>query len=285
MKKYIMLGMGYVSPKHLDAIKNTGGELVAYHDVHDVVGHVDSRFPWARFYNEFIHLDCFVDRYQSASSIDYCVICLPNHLHNPACRWAMRNGMDVIVEKPIVVHERNLDELLCVEYETGKRVNTILQCRLHQEAEKGKVYFEGLEKPAFVNIEYSTPRGPWYLEHSWKGDIKKSGGIATNIGVHLFDLCCWLFGKWIQFEIYHSEDDLISGSVMHDAAQVEFNLSIRSGERKRVFAINDMRIDLTSGFDDLHTKSYEQILMGNGFGIEDARPAIRLVEVIRNATY
>jgi UDP-N-acetyl-2-amino-2-deoxyglucuronate dehydrogenase len=175
---FIVLGMGYISPKHLDAIKAVGGNLVAYHDISDVVGHVDSRFINAKFYREFIHLDCFVNRFQRGpDKIDYAVILLPNHLHNPACQWAMLHGMDVICEKPLVIHERNIDELAEIEQKTGKKVNVVLQCRLHGEALKAKEkYIKGVYA---LKVDYRTPRGPWYMTNSWKGDVEGREGFCV----------------------------------------------------------------------------------------------------------
>lgn len=284
MKNYVMLGLGYVSGKHLDAIKQTGGELVAYHDIHDVVGHVDSRFINARFYREFLHFDCAVDRLQrSDSPIDYCVICLPNHLHNPACHWALSRGMDVIVEKPLVLHEKNLDELALIEERTGKKINTILQMRLHECAGQMRQACQG--KPlSKVGISYGTPRGPWFNKGSWKADDDKTGGLAAAIGVHLLDLCCDVFGDWVQFQIDTMTKQEVKGWVGFRRADMEFELSIRPDkEPQRLFMVNGIDYDFTNGFGDLHTKSYQEIIHDRGFGIEDARQAIRLVEAMRNA--
>ena len=280
--RYVILGMGYVSNKHIQAIKNTCGELVAYHDIHDVVGHVDSKFINARYYSEFIHFDCFVDRHPE---IDYAVILLPNHLHNPACRWAMTKGLNVIVEKPITLHERNLFELLDVEERTGKKVNTILQMRLHNSATMLREATEGKESE--VNICYHTPRGPWFKNGSWKADRSKSGGLATSIGIHLFDLCQDVFGDWTGWEIKDSvENEYIKGILYCERAVVNFDLSVEADKpMKREFVVNGVRYDFTNGFGDLHTLSYEKILNGEGFGVKDAQNAIRLVEDIRNAGY
>lgn len=284
MLRYVMIGMGYVSGKHLDAIKQTGGELVAYHDIHDVVGHVDSRFINARFYREFLHFDCAVDRLQrSDSPIDYCVICLPNHLHNPACHWALSRGMNVICEKPLVLHERNLDELAEIEQRTGKRINTILQMRLHSCAEKMRQ--DCADKPvSSVSISYATPRGPWFCDGSWKADDNKTGGLVAAIGVHLIDLCCDVFGDWVQFQVDEVTKRVVKGWVGFQRSDMEFKLSIEPDkEPSRLFRVNGVDYDFTNGFGDLHTKSYQEIINGKGFGIEDARQAIRLVEAIRNA--
>lgn len=279
MKRFIILGMGFVSPRHLDAIKAIGGVLVAYHDISDVVGHVDSRFIDAKYYREFIHFDCFVNRQQRSNEpIDYAVVLLPNHLHNPACQWAMHHGMDVICEKPLVIHERNLDDLAEVEEQTGRKVSVILQCRLHPEVEKAE-----FKKPAFVKIDYQSSRGPWYHNGSWKSDPDKSGGLMMNIGIHMMDLCDALFGDWIQFEINRHCVDEIAGSAMYEHAEVEFRLSVKPGGISRVFNISGADINLTNGFNDLHTRMYERILADEGFGIEHIRMSTRLVEGIRDA--
>ena len=283
-KNYIMLGMGYVSGKHLKAIKETGGNLIAYCDIHDVVGHVDNYFIGAKYYRELLHLDCFVDRQQrSKDKIDYCVICLPNHLHNPAIRWALNHGLDVIVEKPIVLHERNLDELLEVEERTGRKVNTVLQMRLHESARKMAEVCNG--KTAAVKIQYHTPRGEWFHNGSWKADPLKTGGLVSAIGIHLLDLCCATFGPWVQFEIEKNTPQYIKAWTEFERATVEWELSIESHKpAKRMFLVNGIQYDFTNGFTELHTKSYQEILDGLGFGIWDARQAIRLAEEIKNVS-
>lgn len=269
-----MLGMGYVSPRHLAAIKATGGELVAYHDIMDVVGHVDGYFINARYYPDFIHFDCFADRNQ----IDYCVVLLPNHLHNPACRWAMNHGMDVICEKPLVLREKNLDELLLIEERTGKRVSTILQMRLHASA-----CSIVRQHHAQVKIVYHTPRGHWFRHGSWKANQEFSGGLATSIGVHLFDLCGWSYGNHLHVSVDDERpNEYIRGHVYYERADVSFDLSVAAGsELRREFIVDGVPHDFTVGFNDLHTKSYERILSGDGFGIEDAREAVRITERIR----
>ena len=279
---FIMLGMGYISSKHLDAIKAVGGNLLAYHDISDVVGHVDSRFIDAKYYREFIHFDCFVDRYQAGGmKIDYAVILLPNHLHNPACRWALNRGMDVIVEKPLVIHERNLDELKEVEEKTGRKINTILQLRLHENTKK--MISDHGQNTVSVNIEYATPRGPWFRDGSWKADTSKAGGVATAIGIHLFDLAGYAFGKWIQYNLESVCLDKIKGQTSFERAEVEWSLSVESTVKpKRSFNVNGIQYDFTNGFNDLHTESYRKILAGEGFGIEDARMGVNLTEAIRN---
>lgn len=280
-KRYVMLGMGYISGRHLRAIKDTGGELVAYHDIHDVVGHVDRYFMNAEYFPNFLDLDRFIDKCLDDRPVDYCVILLPNHLHAPACRWAMNYGMDVIVEKPIVLYEDDLDELTEVEKRNGVKINTILQMRLHDAAGKMK---QDVIKPALVEITYHTPRGRWFKHGSWKADPEKSGGLTTAIGIHLFDLCTYLFGNWMSFEVQSESAGNIKGEAEYPGASVHWDLSVDSNrEPMRVFRVNGVDYDFTRGFTDLHTDSYKRILSGKGFGIESARDATRLTEAIRNA--
>lgn len=275
MKTFAIIGVaGYIAPRHMKAIKEVGGQLIAALDPHDSVGILDSYFPECLYFMETERFD----RWLSKNQVDYVSIMSPNYLHDSHCLMAMRNGADVICEKPLTCNEHNLDNLLEWEEKTGKKVNVILQCRLHPEVFPAKYY----SLPAFVKIDYQTPRGQWYLQ-SWKGDVEKSGGLITNIGIHLFDLCEFLFGKWQSFEIYGHSRVEVSGSVIYDFANVEFRLSIKQGERKRIFKINQDNINLTNGFDDLHTETYRRILDGNGFGIEDIRSATRITEAIRNA--
>lgn len=286
-KNYIILGMGYVSSKHLQAIKATGGNLIAYHDLHDVVGHVDACFVDALYYPEFIHFDCFVDRYlESGGHLDYAVILLPNHLHNPACRWAMARGMDVICEKPLVLYEKNLDELSEVEQRTGRKVNTILQMRLHPEAERlldNEISIGRVHNYQSVSIIYNTPRGHWFRhDGGWKSDPKRSGGLFTAIGVHFADLISWVFGKYKYHHVRQSSNATVSGSMHLEHAAVDWSLSVDPSESvMRVFDVNGERYDFTKGFEALHELSYNRILEGKGFGIEDARMGIKICEEVR----
>lgn len=287
-KSFIILGMGYVSGKHIQAIKSIGGNLIAYHDIMSVLGHVDSYFLDALYYPEFLSFDCFIDRHQQeGNKIDYAVILLPNHLHNPAARWAMNRGMDVIVEKPLVLYEKNLDELKEVEERTGKKVNTILQMRLHPETDKMIYDLKQSKHPQSSNVEisYYAPRGHWFRhDGGWKSDIKKSGGIATAIGVHLFDLASFVFGNLHIHRIDFISQDSIEGTLDLEYANVKWKLSVDPrAKQTRIFKVNNELYDFTNGFGDLHIESYRQILAGNGFGIEDARIGIRICERIRGS--
>lgn len=277
MKTFALIGAaGYIAPRHLKAIKDVGGNLVAVLDPHDSVGVLDSYFPECLYFSEMERFD----RWLSKNPVDYVSICSPNYLHDCHSLMAMRNGADVICEKPLTCNEHNLDNLLEWEEKTGKKVNVVLQCRLHPEVHKANN--SDFKVPAYVFIDYQTPRGQWYSQ-SWKSDVSKSGGLITNIGIHLFDLCEFLFGKWQTFEIGRYESEKVIGTASYEYAEVAFGLSIEQGERKRIFRINQHDINLTNGFDDLHTEMYRQILDGQGFGIEDIRAATRITEAIRNA--
>jgi UDP-N-acetyl-2-amino-2-deoxyglucuronate dehydrogenase len=277
--KFALIGAaGYVAPRHMKAIKDVGGDLVAALDPHDSVGVLDQHFPGCLYFREPERFD----RWLSKNPVDYVVVCSPNYLHDAHCLMAMRNGCAVICEKPLVLNERNLDNLSEWQVRTGQKVNVILQCRLHPQAMAAKACLT--DAHTFVHVEYRTPRGPWY-QRSWKGDVEKSGGIATNIGIHLFDLCTWLFGDLVNdFELflstkmYHTE---ACGTFALDRATVNWFLSVDPGRPVRKFDCAEFSLDLSGGFTDLHTKSYEEILNGRGFGIEDVRPATRIVERIR----
>jgi len=283
MIKFALIGAaGYIAPRHMQAIKEVGGELVAALDPHDSVGILDSYFPDCLYFKEPERFDRFLSKHP----VDYVSICSPNYLHDSHALMAMRNGADVICEKPLVCNERNLDNLAEWEVKTGAKVNAILQCRLHPEAIKAKERIT-IDKTYSCEISYQTPRGPWY-DFSWKQDIEKSGGLPTNIGVHLFDLCHWFFGATHKVNWAKVSKHLAFGRVTFELGFAEWQLSIRDGNRDRSFFIQDntdgcWNVNLTNGFTDLHTESYRKILAGEGFGIEDARPAIRIVEWIRNA--
>ena len=280
MTTYALIGAaGYIAPRHMQAIRETGGELVAALDPHDSVGILDRYAPGCAYFREPERFD----RHLSRHPVDYVVICSPNYLHDAHCRLALRTGADAICEKPLVLHERNLDELSRVEEQTGKRVWTVLQCRLHPEAVAAK---EGIQDDRWYSVEvnYQTPRGPWY-SYSWKGDEAKSGGVTENIGIHLFDLVSWLFGPASAISQAHAWPHLAYGRFNTDRATVHWRLSINGGDRSRVFDIDGEPLDLTKGFEDLHTEVHRRILAGQGCGIEDIRPATRIVEAIRNANH
>ncbi len=292
MKNFALIGAaGYIAPRHLKAIKETGNNLLCALDPHDNVGILDQFFPRADFFTEFERFDRHVDKIRrNPPAVDYVSICSPNYLHDAHIRWALRSGADAICEKPIVLNPWNIDTLEQYERETGRRIWNILQLRLHQ-AVTGREF--NFTKRPRVKLTYITPRGSWY-HHSWKGDESKSGGIATNIGIHFFDLLISLFGAPEQSKVLLYQSDKAQGELILKNADVDWFLSIdendlpcklrEQGQRSfRQLTLNDEQLDFSEGFTDLHTKSYSEILEGRGFGIGTARAAIELVHNIRSA--
>ncbi len=299
MKKFAMIGAaGYVAPRHMKAILDTGNELVAALDVNDSVGVIDSYFPDAKFFVEFERFDRHVDklrRRNDGRKIDYVSVCSPNYLHDAHVRFGLRADADVICEKPLVLNPWNLDGLSEMEADSGHRVNSILQLRLHPAiiALKKKVERENAATKHEVDLTYITSRGRWYLV-SWKGDERRSGGIATNIGVHFYDMLHFIFGDLQDNFVHFASDTRAAGYLEYERARVRWLLSIDSsdlpeevvseGQRTyRSITIDGEEIEFSGGFGDLHTRSYEEVLNGNGFGLEDARVAIETVANIRNA--
>ena len=292
-----LIGLGgYIAPRHLKAIKETGNKLIAAVDKNDSVGIIDSYFPDASFFTEFERFDRHVDKLRQKNNgeqIDYVSICTPNYLHDAHMRWALRSGANVICEKPVVLNERNLDGLLEMEQETGKKVNVVLQLRLHPAVQELKKYVENSKGRAKIELTYITPRGIWY-DYSWKGNVEKSGGVATNIGVHFFDMLTWIFGEQYDMNVYHSNPKSVSGDMCLQKADVTWNLSVdkqdlvskglNPNSAYRSLKIDGKEFDFSKGFTDLHTKLYEETLGGRGFGLEDTRKAIQIVEQIRNYT-
>lgn len=294
MKNFALIGAaGYIAPRHLKAIRETGNNLLCALDPHDNVGILDQYFPKADFFTEFERFDRHVDKLRrNPPSLDFVSICSPNYLHDAHIRWALRSGADAVCEKPLVLNPWNIDTLEQFEHETGKRIWNILQLRLHQTVTGRKFNFTGRPK---VRLTYITPRGSWY-HHSWKGDESKSGGIATNIGIHFFDLLISLFGAPDQSKVLIYQSDKAQGELTLKNADVEWFLSIdendlpagirEKGQRTfRQLTINEELLDFSEGFTDLHTKSYTEILEGRGFGITDSRAAIELVHNIRLAPH
>lgn len=286
MKKFALIGCaGFVAPRHMKAIKDTGNELIAALDPHDSVGIIDSYFPNSTFFTEFERFDRHLEKLKrSGEGVDYISICSPNYLHDAHCRLALRVGADAICEKPLVLNPWNLDHLKELENETGKRIYTVLQLRLHPELIELKKKIN--DKKHKVVIKYVTPRGKWY-RRSWKGDVTKSGGLATNIGVHLFDMIMWLFGDYKKLSVLRNEPDCVSGNVLLNKAEVDFFLSTKREDLPegyssyRSIEIDGKALRFDNFFGDLHTAIYKDILDGNGFGIEDAQPSIELVYDIR----
>jgi UDP-N-acetyl-2-amino-2-deoxyglucuronate dehydrogenase len=299
LKKFALIGAaGYVAFRHMKAIKETNNELTAALDISDSVGIIDSYFPNARFFTEFERFDRHIDkvrRNSSDNSIDYVSICSPNYLHDAHTRFAFRSGANAICEKPLVLNPWNLDGLQEIEVATGKKVFNILQLRLHPSliAVKKDIEKAKSNNKYEVDLTYITSRGKWYL-NSWKGNESKSGGIATNIGVHFFDMLHWLFGRLQRNEVHLHTPQKASGYLEYENARVRWFLSIDENDlpnsclqtKQRTFrsiSINGKDIEFSDGFTDLHTQSYEQILSGEGFGCEDARTAIQTVHDIRNS--
>lgn len=297
MKNFALIGAaGYIAPRHLQAIRDTGNNLVAALDKSDTVGVIDSYFPNADFFTEFERFDRHIDKLKrQGQQIEYVSICSPNYLHDSHIRFALRNGAHAICEKPLVLNPWNVDALAEIEKETGKSVYTILQLRLHPSiiALREKVLTGPKDKIYDVNLNYITSRGHWY-HISWKGDVSKSGGIATNIGIHFFDMLLWVFGPMKKSEVKTLNADSAAGYLELERARVNWSLSINydhipenikaAGKRTyRTLTMDGEDIEFSDGFTELHTKSYEAILRGEGFVLKDARPSIELVQSIRNS--
>ena len=299
MKRFAMIGAaGYIAPRHMKAIKELGGTLVAAYDVSDSVGIIDSISPDSEFFTEFERFAHYINQLQRnpETKVDYMSICSPNYLHLPHIVLSLKMGCDVICEKPLVLSEADLEEIKAVEKETGKRLYNILQLRLHDSVKKlkQKIEQELMEDPQKqyqCEIQYITSRGKWYQE-SWKGDIRKSGGVATNIGVHFFDLLYHLFGEPIVNEKDFQGSHSSKGHLKFQNATVDWFLSVDSNDLPaevkgkqstfRAIKIGDELVEFSQGFTDLHTVSYSEILAGRGFGVDEARSCIVMTESIRN---
>ena len=296
MKNFALIGVaGYIAPRHLQAIRDTGNNLVAALDKFDSVGILDSYFPEADFFTEYERFDRHLEKQRRlGKKIDYITICSPNYLHDSHIRFALRYGADAICEKPLVLNPWNVDALAEIEKETGKRVNTILQLRLHPSIIKLKEQIETGPRGKIydVGLSYMTSRGRWY-KTSWKGDLTKSGGIATNIGIHFFDMLIWVFGRVKNSVVKQLTEETASGYLELERAKVSWTLSIdytripkeirEKGKRTyRSLQIEGNEIEFSDGFTDLHTLSYKSILEGKGFSLNDARPSIDLAYQIRN---
>ena len=289
---------GYIAPRHMRAIKDTGNELIAALDPYDGIGIMDSYFPQAYFFTEYERFDRFVDKWRRNGNkkIEYIAITTPNYLHDSHIRFALRSGANAICEKPLVLNPHNIDQLKIIEEESGKKVFNILQLRLHESivALKNKISKELLQNPDRiydVDLTYLTSRGKWYFI-SWKGDEDKSGGVATNIGVHFFDMLSWIFGPIEENIVHLTQPDANAGYMRLKNANVRWFLSVNydyipeniknSGKRTfRSIKVDGDEIEFSDGFTDLHTKSYEHILSGEGFGLDEARNSINIVSSIR----
>lgn len=297
VKNFAMIGVGgYIAPRHLRAIKDTGNILSAAYDIHDSVGIMDGFFPDAAFFTEFELFDRYCFREKSkAKGIDMLTVCSPNYLHDAHIRYGLRLGADVVCEKPLVLNPEDIDALRELEKESGHRVYTILQLRLHRAIRilKEKVESGPADKVYDVDLTYITSRGKWYYA-SWKGDVRKSGGIATNIGVHFYDMLTWVFGALKESRVHLSSQDSVVGYLELEKARVRYFLSINAdnlpsnaklGEKctYRSIKIGGEEFEFSDGFTELHTESYRHILNGEGFGLEDVKSCIRIVHEIRNA--
>ena len=297
-QRFALIGAaGYVAPRHMKAIQDTGSTLLAALDISDSVGVIDSYFPDAHFFTEFERFDRHIDklrRTNNGTAVDYVSICSPNYLHDAHIRFALRSNADAVCEKPLVLNPWNIDGLTAIEKDTQRKVHTILQLRLHPAIIdlKNRVAADDRSRKHEVDLTYITSRGRWYLQ-SWKGDIKKSGGIATNIGVHFFDMLHFIFGALQQNIVHYASETRQAGFLEYEKARVRWFLSVdyndvpdsakSQGQRTyRSITVNGNELEFSGGFTDLHTRSYEQILAGNGFGLEENRVAVQTVSDIRN---
>lgn len=297
MKNFGLIGVaGYIAPRHLKAIKETGNNLTAALDPFDSVGIMDSYFPKAAFFTEPERFDRHLDKLRRSGNghIDYVSICSPNYLHDSHIRMALRNQADAICEKPIVLNPWNLDALTEIERETGKKIYTILQLRHHKAIMdlKEKIDNGPKDKMYDIDLTYITSRGAWY-HRSWKGNVEKSGGVATNIGVHFFDMLTWIFGEVKENIVHLSQTDSAAGFLQLEKARVRWFLSINCDNLPkevvennkttyRSITMDGQEIEFSEGFTDLHTISYKHILSGTGYGLADARQSVIIVENIRN---
>ncbi len=298
-KNFALIGAsGYIAPRHMRAIKETENKLVVALDPYDGIGVIDSYFPEASFFTEFERFDRFIDKWRrdTNNKIDFISICSPNYLHDSHIRFALRNGANAICEKPLVLNPWNIDQLKKIEDESDKKIYNILQLRLHPSiiALKERVTRELKENPNRVyniDLTYLTSRGKWYFV-SWKGDIEKSGGIASNIGVHFYDMLCWIFGEVEENIVHLKTPDTNAGSFRLKNATVRWFLSVNynyipeniraMGQRTyRNITVDNEEIEFSGGFTNLHTRSYEEILNGNGFGFNEAYNSINTVSTIR----
>lgn len=298
MKNFAIIGVaGYIAPRHLRAVKDTGNNLCAAYDIFDSVGIMDSFFPDASFFTEFELFDRHLSKMRrEGNGVDYVSICTPNYLHDAHIRYGLRLNADVICEKPLVLNPWNIDALAEAEKESGRRVNTILQLRLHDAiiSLKNRVAAAPKDKVFDVDLTYITSRGNWYYT-SWKGDERKSGGVATNIGVHFYDMLSWVFGDVRQNIVHVSSFDRVAGILELEKARVRYFLSINAdtlpagtkaaGKRTfRSLSMEGTEVEFSDGFTELHTDSYRKIIAGDGFGLADARNAVQIVHDIRHAT-
>lgn len=296
MKNFALIGAaGFIAPRHLKAIKETGNNLVAALDKFDQVGILDSYFPNADFFTEFERFDRHIDKLKrDGTKLDYVSICTPNYLHDSHIRFALRHHANAICEKPLVLNPWNVEALSQIEKETNQKVFTILQLRHHPSiiALREKIHNGPKDKVYDVDLSYITSRGNWY-QISWKGELAKSGGVATNIGIHFFDMLIWVFGALKANKVHALEKDYAAGYLELEHARVRWFLSINydhipaavrsAGKRTyRSLTMEGQEIEFSDGFTDLHTTSYKEIVAGRGYGLKDAAPAIQVAHDIRH---
>jgi UDP-N-acetyl-2-amino-2-deoxyglucuronate dehydrogenase len=296
-KNFGLIGVaGYIAVRHLKAIKDTGNNLLASLDRFDSVGTIDSYFPNSDFFVEFERFDRHFDKLKrTGTKIDFVSICSPNYLHDSHIRFALRHGTDAICEKPIVLNPWNIDALQEIENETGRNISTVLQSRLHPRIIelKNKISNGPKNKIYDIDLRYITSRGNWYF-FSWKGDVQKSGGVATNIGIHFFDMLSWIFGSAKKNVVHMALPNKAAGYLELENARVRWFLSIDSGDLPpesinksqktfRSISVDGEEIEYSDGFTDLHTQTYKEILAGRGFGLKDARQSVEIAYVIRNS--
>ena len=295
MTTFALIGAaGYIAPRHMRAMKDVGGDLVVAFDPNDSVGVMDSHFPDAHFFTEFERFDRHMDKLnRRGEGVDFVTVCSPNYLHDAHVRFGLRSGSDVICEKPLVLNPWNLDGLAEIEQSTGKRVSAILQLRLHPAIIELRNKVQDSPGTHFeVDLTYITSRGRWY-HTSWKGDSAKSGGVATNIGVHFFDMLTFVFGPVAKSTLHLTGGRRMAGCLECERATIRWFLSVDSADLPekvankqttfRNLSINGEDFEFSDGFTDLHTRSYEEIVAGRCFGLEDVRPSIEIVSALRNA--
>lgn len=291
-KTFALIGAaGYIAPRHMRAIKDVKGELSVAYDPNDSVGVIDSHFPQAHFFTEFERFDRHIDKLKrKGQAIDYVSICSPNYLHDAHCRFALRAGADAICEKPLVLNPWNIDGLAEIERDTGRKISTILQLRLHPAIIELRNAYANSNKRHKVELTYCTSRGRWY-HASWKGEDAKSGGVATNIGVHFFDMLSFVFGPVRHNEAHLRNDSRAAGFLECARADVSWFLSVDANDlpdsvkgKKTTFrsiTVDGREVEFSEGFTDLHTRSYEHILSGQGFGLDEVRNSIDIVSTFR----
>jgi UDP-N-acetyl-2-amino-2-deoxyglucuronate dehydrogenase len=293
LKNFGLIGAaGYVAPRHMKAINDTGNKLVSAMDPNDSVGVIDSYAPEAAFFTEFERFDRHAEKLRRMGEeyrLHYVSICSPNYLHDAHCRFALRIGADAICEKPLVLNPWNVDALQELEEETGQRIWNVLQLRLHPAVIdlKKRIDAEPEAKRYQVELKYITPRGKWY-DTSWKGDLAKSGGVATNIGIHFFDMLVWVFGGVQHSNVTRSDPRCMAGELVLEKADINWHLSVEARDLPeghqgafRSLTLNEEPFDFSGGFTDLHTQVYQKALIKEGFSLDDVRPSISLAEQLR----